>query len=44
MEFAILKNVNHLILINVQNKFLMIPVLLKEYSLFRPDNERYIDQ
>ena len=38
------KNVNQLILMNVQNNFLIISVLLKEYNLFRPDNESSLEQ
>ena len=38
------KNVNQLILMNVQNSFLIDLVLLKEYSLFNQNTERSLEQ
>ena len=38
------KNVNQLILINVQNKNLIDPFLLKEYNLFSQNTERFLEQ
>ena len=39
-----LKLCRHLILMNAQNIFLMLYVLLKEYNLFSPNNEISLEQ
>ena len=38
------KNVKHLILMNVQNKFIIDPFLPKEYNLFSQNIEISIEQ
>ena len=38
------KNVNQLILMNVQNIVFDIPVLLKEYNLFSQNNESSLEE
>ena len=38
------KHCRHLILMNAQNIFLIIHVLLKEYNLFIQNNERSLEQ
>ena len=38
------KNVNQLILMNVQKKFLIDPFLLKEYNLFNQNTEISLEQ
>ena len=36
------ENVKHLILMNIQNNLLVLPVLLKEYNTFRTNTESSI--
>ena len=38
------KNVKHLILMNIQNNVFDSPVIPKEYNLFSPNNESSLEQ